>query len=319
MLRSFFVSLSKAGWAQHMITNWSFARRAAFRFVAGETSAEAIAAVRQLNARGIRASLDHLGENTFSQADASHAVDEILAVIDEIEKAGVRANVSLKLSQIGLSLDKDRCQANLESILAKARQAGLFIRVDMEDSSLTDATLEAVRAAHDHGYDNVGVVIQAYLRRSEADIRSLMQAQVKVRLCKGAYQEPAEIAFPQKADVDAAYDHLCTLLLEGAQAAGAPQASPDGRTPPIPAIASHDPRRIQFARQKQQELGLPQQAVEYQMLYGIRRDLQEELAAAGYPVRVYVPYGTHWYPYFMRRLGERPANIWFFISNFFRK
>jgi len=319
MLRSFFVSLSKAGWAQRTITHWGFARRAAFRFVAGETSTEAIAAVRQLNAKGIRASLDALGENTLNQADASHAVDEIIAMIGKIELAGVQANVSLKLSQIGLGLDKARCQANLESILEKAGQAGLFIRVDMEDSSLTDATLDAVRLAHHHGFVNVGVVIQAYLRRSEADIRSLLQAQVRVRLCKGAYQEAAEIAFPQKADVDANYDRLCSLLLEGAKSGGAPQASPDGRTPPIPAIASHDPKRIQFARQKQMELGLPQGAVEFQMLYGIRRDLQDELAAAGHPVRVYVPYGTHWYPYFMRRLGERPANIWFFISNFFRK
>jgi proline dehydrogenase len=319
MLRSFFVSLSKALWAQRLITGWGFARRAAFRFVAGETLAEAVQAVRRLNARGIRSSLDQLGENTLNTADAISATNSIIAAITEIERTQVQANVSIKLSQIGLGLGLDLCQKNLFNILETAQKAGIFIRVDMEDSTLTESTLEMVRRASHNGYTNVGIVIQAYLRRSEEDIRCLLEEGIRVRLCKGAYQEPEKVAFPKKADVDSNYDRLAKMLLEGAIAAGSPGASTDGRFPPIPAIASHDPKRIKYARQLIDSLGLPKQAVEFQMLYGIRRDLQEELAAAGYAVRVYVPYGTHWYPYFMRRLGERPANIWFFVSNFLRK
>lgn len=319
MLRSFFVSLSKASWAQRLITGWGFARKAAFRFVAGETLAEAVLVVRQLNARGILSSLDQLGENTLNAVDANAATNSIIAAINEIERSQVQANVSIKLSQIGLSLDSDLCQKNLCNILEKAQASGIFVRVDMEDSTVTENTIDAVRRAKQTGFNNVGIVIQAYLRRSEDDIRCLLQDGIRVRLCKGAYQEPEKVAYPKKADVDAAYDRLAKMLLEGALAAGSPQASADGRFPPIPAIASHDPKRIKYARQLVDSLGLPKHAVEFQMLYGIRRDLQEELAASGYAVRVYVPFGTHWYPYFMRRLGERPANIWFFISNFLRK
>jgi len=231
----------------------------------------------------------------------------------------VQANVSIKLSQIGMSLDAALCQQNLFNILDRARSAGVFIRVDMEDSTLTEGTLQMVRQAKQNGFGNVGIVIQAYLRRSEGDVRSLLKEGIRVRLCKGAYQEGPEVAFPRKLDVDDNYDRLAQMLLEGALAAGSPQASDDGHTPPIPAIATHDPKRIETVRKLVGSLGLPKHAVEFQMLYGIRRDLQEQLAAAGYGVRVYVPYGTHWYPYFMRRLGERPANIWFFASNFFRK
>jgi proline dehydrogenase len=319
MLRSFFVSLSKASWAQRLITNWGFARRTAFRFVAGETLAEAVQVVRQLNERGICASLDQLGENTLNITDANAATDQIIAAINEIEHCAVQANVSIKLSQIGLSLDPAMCQQNLFKILEQARQAGMFIRVDMEDSTLTEPTLRMVYQANKNGYYNTGVVIQAYLRRSEIDIHDLLQAGIRVRLCKGAYLEGPEVAFPRKAEVDANYDRLAKLLLGGAQAAGSPTGSSDGLFPPIPAIATHDPLRIANVRQLIDSLGLPKRAVEFQMLYGIRRDLQEELAAEGYSVRVYVPFGTHWYPYFMRRLGERPANIWFFLSNFFRK
>ncbi len=319
MLRSFFVSLSKASWAQRLITNWGFARRAAFRFVAGETLAEAVEVVRQLNSRGIRSTLDQLGENTIELADANAATVSIMASISEIERSQVQANVSIKLSQIGLSLDPELCQQNLRAILDRARAASMFIRVDMEDSTLTESTLQMVYRAKQSGYDNVGIVIQAYLKRSEEDIRNLLKEGLRVRLCKGAYQEGPEVAFPRKADVDANYDRLAKMLLAGAQAAGSMPASSDGRFPPLPAIASHDVKRIEYVRQLIETLGIPKQAVEFQMLYGIRRDLQEQLAAAGYGVRVYVPYGTHWYPYFMRRLGERPANIWFFVSNFFRK
>jgi proline dehydrogenase len=169
------------------------------------------------------------------------------------------------------------------------------------------------------GLNNVGVVIQAYLYRSQADIQFLVQERGRVRLCKGAYQEPADIAFPRKKDVDANYDRLSEMLLRGANEAGAPGLSPDGRIPPLPALATHDEKRIEHAKATMEKTGLPKQALEFQMLYGIRRDLQEKLAAEGYPMRVYVPYGTQWYPYTMRRLAERPANAWFFLSNYFRR
>ena len=318
MLRSFFVSLSRVSWAQRTITNWGVARRASARFVAGETVADAIQAVRALNSQGVRASLDHLGENTLNPADAQAATAEILAVLDEIENAGVQSNVSLKLSQIGLNLGEETCHANLLQILEKARSLGIFIRVDMEESTMTAKTIGMVFRMAQNGFSNVGIVIQAYLRRSERDIQELLSLPVRVRLCKGAYQEPPEVAFPSKSEVDANYDKLARLLIVGASAQHTPPASDDGRTPPFPAIATHDPRRIQFALQTIEELKLPKNAVEFQMLYGIRRDLQQKLVGLGFPVRVYVPYGTHWFPYFMRRLGERPANIWFFASNYFR-
>jgi proline dehydrogenase len=311
--------MSKASWAQRTITNWGFARHAAARFVAGETVAEAIQAVQVLNSQGIHASLDHLGENTLNSADAQAATDEIVAALEEIDRAGVQANVSIKLSQIGLNLGEDICHTNLLRIVEKGRESGIFIRVDMEDSTVTEKTIGMVCRITQQGYANVGIVIQSYLRRSEQDIQALLSIPIPIRLCKGAYQEPPEVAFPHKAEVDFNYDRLAHILISGAFSLHSPAASADGRTPPIPAIASHDPRRIQFALQIIKDLKMPKNAIEFQMLYGIRRDLQQQLAREGYPVRVYVPYGTHWFPYFMRRLGERPANIWFFASNYFRR
>jgi proline dehydrogenase len=319
MFRSFFVSLSHARWAQRTITHWGFAWKAASRFIAGETIADAIQVVRQLNGAGIRASLDHLGENTLNPGDVDRAAGEIISILEEIDQAGIQSNVSIKLSQIGLMMDENLCQQYLEKILVKAEALGIFVRVDMEDSTTTERTIQAVRQAFLNGHENVGVVLQAYLRRSEKDVADMIAHPVRIRLCKGAYLEPASIAYPDKADVDANYDHLCRMLLEGVKAAGAPPVSPDGKTPPLAAIATHDLQRINFTRKMIDELGLPRAAVEFQMLYGIHRDLQAELVAAGYPMRVYVPYGTQWYPYFMRRLGERPANVWFFLSNYFRR
>ena len=319
MLRAFFISLSKATWAQRWITRWGFAWRAASRFIAGENGDEAILAIKQLNESGILATLDHLGENTSSVAEARKSTDEILQVLDQIHISGVRSNVSIKLSQIGLLLDDELCQQNLARILQKAQLTNNFVRIDMEDSSLTEKTLDALRWARARGFFNVGIVIQSYLYRSAADVRMLIEEGIRVRLVKGAYQESASVAYPAKEDVDKAFDQLAELLLAGSLSNRVDSSPTDGRFPPLAAIASHDVKRIQFAREVQQKLGLPKEALEFQMLYGIRRDLQQELAAAGYPVRVYVPYGTHWYPYFMRRLAERPANVWFFISNFFKR
>jgi proline dehydrogenase len=318
MLRSFLVYLSKAAWAQNMVTSWKFAWRTASRFVAGTKIEDAIRTIRELNAKNINVTLDHLGENTSTPDEASEATSEILNTLDEIKKDGVRANVSIKLTQIGLGLDETLCAENLDRILSRAKAHGNFIRIDMEDTPYTDKTLNLFFQMQKKGYQKVGVVLQSYLYRTEADVRKLLESQTPIRLVKGAYQEPADKAFPKKADVDANYDLLAKIIIDASLAADAPKASDDGLFPPIPAIATHDEKRIEFAKQYAAKVGLPKEALEFQMLYGIRRDLQDQLVKEGYSVRVYVPFGTHWYPYFMRRLAERPANVWFFVSNFFK-
>jgi len=319
MFRSFFIYLSKAAWARNIVTNWSFAWKMASRFVSGVTLADGIQAIKLLNSKGINATLDHLGEHTDTQEKARQATLDIMQAFDAIEGAGVRSNVSIKLSQIGLGLGTDICLENLELILEKANSYHSFVRIDMEDSPVTQQTLDILQTVCQRGHKNVGIVIQAYLYRSEADIRKLLEDCIKIRLCKGAYKEPANIAYPKMRDVDSNYDRCASLLINAALSNGCPKLSPDGKVPPIPGLATHDPRRIDFAKVYAEKLGLPKDAMEFQMLNGIRRDLQEQLVQEGYFVRVYVPYGTEWYPYFMRRLAERPANLWFFISNFFHR
>lgn len=319
MLRAFLIYLSKAAWARRMVTHWGFAWRAASRFVAGEKLADAIRVIENLNSNGIQATLDHLGEHTTNREEAVRAAEDILKAIEAIASSGVRANVSIKLTQIGLALDEKLCVDHLSRILEAAREHQNFVRIDMEDSPWVEQTLSVYRQMRDLGYDNTGVVIQSYLYRSAGDVSEILKRGGRIRLCKGAYKEPPEIAYPKKRDVDDNYDRLTELLIDGALANGSPEISPDGKIPPIPAIASHDPKRLAFAREVAHKRGLPKTAIEFQMLHGIRRDLQDEMVRLGYPVRIYVPYGTEWYPYFMRRLAERPANLWFFISNFFRK
>lgn len=319
MMRSFLIYLSKANWACQVVTKWNLARRVSARFVAGEKLEQAIEVVRQLNAKGINATLDHLGERTTNPEHATQATRDILEMFDVIDRTGVRSNVSIKLTQIGLALDMGLCAENLKKIIEKVKKHNTFLRIDMEDSQWVDQTLELFRFARDWcGCDNIGVVIQSYLYRSENDIRNLQKDAARIRLCKGAYKEPEEIAYPKKADVDANFDRLATLLIQSSLDNGIPRVSTDGKIPPIPAIATHDEKRISFAKEYAAMVGLPKEAIEFQMLYGIRRDLQENLVLEGYPVRVYVPYGTEWYPYFVRRLAERPANLWFFVSNLFR-
>ena len=216
-----------------------------------------------------------------------------------------------------MGLDESLCAENLERVLARARAAGTFIRVDMEDTPYTDKTINLHYLMREKAYENHGMVIQSYLFRSEADTRRLLQDGIRIRSVKGAYNEPPDKAFPKKADVDANFDLITKIMLDASLAQNS-NLSEDGRFPPIPAIATHDERRILFAKNYAEKIGLPKTGMEFQMLYGIRRDLQESLVKEGYLVRVYVPFGTHWYPYFMRRLAERPANIWFFISNFFK-
>ncbi len=319
MLRSSLIYLSQAGWARVLVTKMPVTRQTARRFVAGETPDDAIRAIQELNAKGILATLDHLGEHTRDPSQARQATEHILHILERIQEAGVRSNVSIKLSQIGVELDEALCRENLRRILEKARAMDNFVRIDMEDSPLVEITLGLYREMRQEGFENVGVVIQSYLRRSEEDLAQLLALQARVRLVKGAYLEPPEVAFQDKRTVDRQFDILADQLVAGALAAGAPRLSQDGRFPPIPAIATHDEARIEHAKSTARAQGLPQDALEFQLLYGIRRDLQERLVAEGYPVRVYVPYGTEWYPYFMRRLAERPANLWFFLSNLVRR
>ena len=319
MLRTVLIYLSQAAWARRIVTGWNFSWRAASRFVAGENLQDAIEAIKGLNELGINTTLDHLGEHTSDPEKAIRAAEDVMEALTAIEQAGVRTNVSIKLTQIGLALDENLCGDNLERILKHAQKYDNFVRIDMEDSPWIEKTLSLYRHMKDEcGCDNVGIVIQSYLYRSEEDVAQTMKVNGRVRLCKGAYQEPENIAFPKKQDVDANYDHLTNMLVDGALSAGSPPVSEDGKIPPIPAIATHDENCIEYAITYLKAAGLPRAAMEFQMLYGIRRDLQMQLVSAGFPVRVYVPYGTEWYPYFTRRLAERPANLWFFISNLFR-
>jgi proline dehydrogenase len=320
MLRSTLIYLSKALWARRIVTGWQFAWRTASRFVSGEKIEDAIRAIQALNGKGIEATLDHLGEHTSNPEEACRATDDIIRAFDAIEQSNVRANVSIKLTQIGVDLDVGLCAENLQRILEYARERHNFVRLDMEDSAWVDTTLALFsRMKNECGCSNVGVVIQSYLYRSAEDVRQIVAEGGRIRLCKGAYKEPPEVAYPRKKDVDASYDRLVEMLVDGALQHASPEVSQNGRIPPLLAIASHDAQRLAHAKQYAAQVGLPKRALEFQMLYGIRRDLQEQTVQEGYPVRVYVPYGTEWYPYFMRRLAERPANVWFFISNFFRR
>ncbi|MCW5874204.1 MAG: proline dehydrogenase family protein [Anaerolineales bacterium] len=318
MLRSFLIYLSQAAWAKRLIMSLGAARRMARRFVAGDSLSDALHAVRKLNAEGMFATLDLLGEHTADAADANASTAKIIHAIQQIAESEVRSGVSIKLTQLGLKLDLALVEGNLRQIVQAAKEHQIFVRIDMEDSPWVDTTLGLYRTLRAEGLDNVGVVIQSYLYRSEADVLALIAEDARIRVVKGAYMEPAERAFPEKADVDAAYDRLADLLLHAGHHLPAASGA-GGPWPPMLAVASQDPKRIEFAKKHAAELGIPKEQVEFQMLYGIRRDLQVALAREGYPVRIYVPYGREWYPYFMRRLAERPANLWFFLSNLVRR
>lgn len=308
-LRHLLIYLSQAGWARQLVSNWSVSWRVASRFVAGTDRSAAIATTQALNAKGILVTLDYLGESCTNEGEALQARAEILRLFDDIEKYKLKANVSIKPSQLGLKIDPELAYDNIGDLVKRAREHGNFLRIDMEDHPTTDATLRIYRRLrHEADLDNVGVVIQSYLYRSEDDIEQLIEDGATVRLCKGAYAEPPEVAFPQKVDVDANYLNLSRLLLSA-------KARNEGG---YPAFATHDPAMIDEIKRYVKAHHIPLDAFEFQMLHGIRRDLQEDLVREGYRVRVYVPYGTAWYPYFVRRLAERPANLWFFLSNFIR-
>ncbi len=319
MLRTFIISLSRVSWAQSAIMRSGLAWRAASRFVAGVEPEAAIQAARDVNDKNIAASLDHLGENTQQSSDAVQATISIFSILDQIRFSEVNSNVSIKLTQIGLGISTGLCKENLQKIIEKARENGIFIRLDMEESKYVDQTLALYKEMCHSGYENLGVVIQSYLFRSQSDLIELARFDAKVRLCKGAYKEPIERAFPKKGDVDQNYDRLAEQLLDRAKLTINSGISEISSFPPIPAIATHDLARIEHVKAYVEKIGLAREAFEFQMLYGIRSDLQARLSQEGYRVRVYIPFGTRWYPYLMRRLAERPANLWFFTSNFIHK
>jgi len=274
------------------------------RFIAGETVDEAIAAARTLQANGLHVTLDYLGESVATIAEADVATRAYAALIEQIAKAGVERNLSLKLTQLGLTIDRATCVDNLRRILDAAAGHEFFVRIDMEDSSFTSVTLEIFETMWQQGYRNAGVVLQSCLHRSEEDARRMNALGARVRLVKGAYKEPRSVAYQSKTEVDASFLRIMRLLLsEGT----------------YPAIATHDPAMIDATRAFARERGLAADRFELQMLYGIRRDLQMSLTRAGIRVRVYVPFGREWFPYFMRRLGERPANIAFVIRSLLRE
>ncbi len=303
VLRSVLIALSRNKQLQDLIVRFPVSRRMARRFVAGETLEDAIRAVQALNAQGMLATLDHLGENVTSEAEARAAADEYLTALEAIFAVRANSNVSVKLTQMGLDLGDDFCYDNVTRIVRKAAELGNFVRIDMEGSPYTERTLAIYRRLRQR-YSNVGIVVQAYLYRTRADVEALINEGIgHFRLCKGAYDEPATIAYRERPRVTQALNELVSLCLaEESRAKGA-----------YAAIASHDEAVINFTRSYAEQHGIPPSAYEFQMLYGIRRELQTQLVQAGYRMRIYVPYGTHWYPYFMRRLAERPANLLFFL------
>lgn len=279
------------------------ARSFARRFIAGETLAEAIAAARQLEGQGLLVTLDALGESVATGAEADAATRQYLTLFEPIAASGIGRNVSLKLTQLGLTIDRATCVDNLRRVLDGAGAHDFFVRIDMENSPFTTVTLEIFETMWQQGYRNAGIVLQSSLRRSESDVARMNELGARVRLVKGAYKEPKQVAYQAKADVDAAFVRIMRVLLTAGTS---------------PAIATHDPAMIDATRAFAREHGIPNDRYEFQLLYGIRRDLQASLVREGRRVRVYVPFGREWFPYFMRRLGERPANVGFVIRGILR-
>jgi len=298
--KAFFHTLAGSRNLKHLASRYgmrsprSFARR----FIAGETVDEAIVAARAIEASGLAQTLDFLGESVATMAEADAATQAYLKVLAQIVGSGIGRNISLKLTQLGLTIDRATCVDNLRRILDAAGAHDFFVRVDMENSAFTQVTVEISETIWQKGYRNAGIVLQSYLPRSLADAERMNALGARVRIVKGAYKEPKGVAYQAKADVDAAFIEIMKVLLAGGN---------------YPAIASHDPAMIAATRAFASKNGIPPERYEFQMLYGIRRDLQAALRAAGFGMRVYVPFGREWFPYFMRRLGERPANIGFVV------
>lgn len=299
MSKSALLYLSTSEGFKNFLTRFESFNNVTHRFVAGEELSEAVEAIRHLNQKKITASFDHLGESISSETETREEVREYVRILDAINEQALDSNVSLKPTQFGLDIDKKLCYENIHAVVEAAARYQNFVRIDMEDSTKTDDTIEIFNRLRTE-FNNVGIVIQSYLYRSEKDIGELLKAGARIRLCKGAYKEPDAVAFPKKSDVDANYIKLMKVLLVSGIYHG---------------IATHDENMIAATKQFAKERGIAVDQFEFQMLYGVRRDLQEKLINEGYRVRVYVPYGHSWYPYFMRRLAERPANVWFVLKN----
>lgn len=311
ILRDTFLALSTNPAARNFVVGFPISRKVTRRFVAGETLDDAVNAVKKLNGAGLLATLDHLGESVASADDARRAKDDYLVALDAIQEHNLQSHVSVKLTHMGLDIDPELCLDNMRQIVGKAQAIGTKTRIDMEDSARTQITLNIFKTLREE-YENIGIVIQAYLFRSEADMRELYAMGARVRLCKGAYKEPPDISFAEKKDTDANYLKLSEIFLD---ANGDAQHVSTGAHL---ALATHDAKIIDWAKQYIKEHNIPYDRFEFQMLYGIRSDLQHQLIKEGYTMRVYVPYGAQWYPYFMRRLAERPANVVFLMSNLFK-
>ncbi len=304
MLRSFFIALSTNQSIRAFSERSAMGRAMSSRFVAGMTVAEALAACEHLNREGIAASLDSLGESVATEAEARKSAAIYFELLDAIEARGLNANVSVKLTQMGMDFDPGLAERIVAGMAERADRAGSFVRIDMEGSNLTEATLAMTERLHVRWPGRVGTVLQAYLLRTQVDAERLLGQGIRIRLCKGAYKEPAEIAYPEKADVDRNYLKLMERMVT---------------SPVFCGIATHDEAIVNSLRRFVAERGVAKTAFEFQTLYGIRRDLQRRLVAEGFGVRVYIPFGTEWYPYFMRRLAERPANVLFLLKNFFKR
>jgi proline dehydrogenase len=304
--KAFFHALAASQGLKHLASRYGMRRPDSFarRFIAGETVEEVIAVAHRLEAAGLSLTVDMLGESVATMAEADAATRAYITLLDRIVAAGTGRNISLKLTQLGLTVDRATCVDNLRRILDSAAAREFFVRIDMEDSSITQVTLEIFDTMWQQGYRNAGIVLQSYLPRSLSDAVRLIELGARVRLVKGAYNEPKGVAYQDKADVDAAFVEIMKLLLAGGN---------------YPAIATHDPAMIAATRAFAAERRIPADRYEYQMLHGVRRDLQARLTADGYRVRVYVPFGREWFPYFMRRLGERPANIGFVLKGILRE
>ncbi len=305
VLRSALIALSHNRPLRRFCQHSRLGARLSSRFIAGMTVEDALRAAEAVNRQGIAASLDSLGESVASEADAYQAADSYHQLLDAIAARKLDASISVKLTQMGLELSPALAESNAESLARHAHATHNFVRIDMEDSRLTQVTLDIVRRVHARAELRaaIGVVIQAYLYRSENDVEQLLVEGIRVRLCKGAYNEPPEVAFPRKTDVDANFLRLARMLLESSV---------------YHSLATHDEAMIKAAKAFAAEHGIGSGRFEFQMLYGVRRDLQRQLVSEGYKVRVYVPFGPEWYPYFMRRLAERPANLLFLARNLFR-
>ena len=304
--KAFFQALSHSQNLKRLASRYGMRGRRSFarRFIAGETVEEAIDTSRRVQAEGLHITLDYLGESVRTVEEADAATRAYVRLLDVIVAAGIERNISLKLTQLGASIDRATCVDNLRRILEPAARHGFFVRIDMENSPWTQMTLDIFETLWQQEYRNVGVALQSALHRTERDVQRMNELGARVRLVKGAYKEPETVAYQRKADVDAAFLRLARVLLDGGT---------------YPAIATHDPAMIEGMRAYAASRGIAKDRFEFQMLYGIRRDLQSELSSEGYPVRLYIPFGREWFPYFMRRLGERPANLGFVMRGILRE